>query len=147
MDLQKCKRDILPLTSTKPEIPVEISSTLLLTDGGSSELRSEREQEPAHSESLPPNYNPGRSSSMVGSPTHLAPSGHDLESLMTPSPDQNPRIRIRKGGQMAPNTGGPPTRVSALLDRNTGQQHTGSTTPPQGTLGKQGGPHPKGLHR
>ena len=148
LDPQKCMRYTPPLTSTKSEIPSEISSTMLQTDGGGSESRSKPEQETAHSGSSPPNYtpDPGRSSPMVGSPTHLAPSGHDLESLMTPSPDQNPRIRIRKGGQMAP-TGGPPTRVSAMLDRNTGQQHTGSSAPPQGTIGKQGGPHPIGLHR
>ena len=135
------------LPDSKPEIPVEISSTLPLTDGGSSELRSEREQESAHSESLPPNYNLGRSPTMVGSPTHSAPSGQDHESLMTPSPDQNSRIRIKKGGQMAPNTGGLPARVPTLLDLNIGQRHTGSTAPPQGTIGEQGGPRPEESHR
>ena len=86
------------LPDPKPEILVESYSTLPLTDEGSLELRSEREQESAHSE--PPD-NLGRSPTMVGSPTHSAPSGQDHESLMTPSPDQNPRIRIKKGGQTA----------------------------------------------
>ena len=85
---------------------------------------------------------------MVGFPTHSVPSSKDFESLLTPSPDQNSRIRIIKGGLAAPHTGVPPARVPALqLDRSTRQQHTGSTSPPKEALGKQGGPHSNGIHR
>ena len=111
----RMKQELAHPRSLTPDPP------LCWTDGGGPESRSKPEQEPVHPESLPPHSAPGWSSSMVGSPTQKTPSDQDFESLLTPSPDQNSRIRIIKGGLMAPNTGGLPASVPALqLDRNTG---------------------------